>query len=56
MENNAAHSLLDKDLDNDWKVIRKLEREPNQSGSNFSVGYIVKKGNEECFLCSGCNE
>ncbi len=50
MENNAAHSLLDKTLNNDWKVIRKIEREPNQSGSNFSVGYIVKKDEEECFL------
>src|SRR5690606_7900906 len=50
MENNAAHGLLNKVLDNNWKVIRKIERDPNQSGSNFSVGYIVKKNEEECFL------
>jgi len=50
MDNNAAHSLLNHELSNGWKVINKIERDVNQSGSNFSVGYIVKKGKEECFL------
>lgn len=50
MENNAAESLLDLTLKNDWVVKRKVERTPDQSGSTFSVGYIVEKDEEECFL------
>ncbi len=50
MENNAAHSLEGLLLKSGWKVLKKQERDPNQSGSNFSVGYIVEKNGEKCFL------
>ena len=45
MEQTAAHLLLNQKLKNGWTVIKKLERNASQSGSNFSVGYIVQ--NEE---------
>jgi len=51
MEQTAAHLLLNQKLKNGWTVIKKLERDANQSGSNFSVGYIVENENKEtCFL------
>lgn len=50
MDNNAAHNLLNLTLKSGWHVIEKPERDPNQSGSNFSVGYIVEKGGDTCFL------
>jgi serine/threonine protein kinase len=51
MENNAAHSMLNHTLKTGWFVKEKPERDdPNQSGSNFSVGYIVEKAGETCFM------
>lgn len=50
MDNNAAHNLLNRKLKNGWVVKEKPERDPNQSGSNFSVGYIVEKDGEICFM------
>lgn len=47
---NAAHSLEGRTLNNRWLVKEKIERDVNQSGSNFSVGYIVKKDNKDYFL------
>ena len=47
MEQTAAHLLLNQKLKNGWTVIKKLERDANQSGSNFSVGYIVENENGE---------
>jgi len=50
MDNNAAHSLINITLKSGWHVKEKPERDPNQSGSNFSVGYIVEKDGETCFM------
>ena len=50
MDNNAAHSLLNVTLKSGWLVKEKPLRDPNQSGSNFSVGYIVEKDGETCFM------
>lgn len=50
MDNNAAHSLLNRTLKKGWVVKEKPERDPNQSGSNFSVGYTVEKDGETCFM------
>lgn len=50
MDNNAAHNLLNRTLKSGWLVKEKPERDPNQSGSNFSVGYIVEKDGETCFM------
>lgn len=50
MDNNAAHSLLNRTLKSGWYVKEKPLRDPNQSGSNFSVGYIVEKEGETCFM------
>tara|TARA_R110000868_G_scaffold399683_1_gene673640 strand:- start:2792 stop:3859 length:1068 start_codon:yes stop_codon:yes gene_type:complete len=50
MDNNAAHNMLNQTLKSGWFVKEKPERDPNQSGSNFSVGYIVEKDGETCFM------
>lgn len=50
MDNNAAHSLVGQTLKSGWFVKNKPERDVNQTGSNFSVGYIVEKNGETCFL------
>jgi eukaryotic-like serine/threonine-protein kinase len=50
MDNNAAHSLLNLTLKKGWVVKEKPDRDANQSGSNFSVGYIVEKDGETCFM------
>lgn len=50
MQNNAAHSLLNYTLKSDWKVIEKITKSDNSTGSFFSVCYIVEKDGEVCFL------
>lgn len=50
MDNNAAHNLLNRTLKSGWQVKEKPERDPNQTGSNFSVGYIVEKEGQTCFM------
>jgi serine/threonine protein kinase len=50
MDNNAAHNMLDITLKSGWHVKKKPDRDPNQSGSNFSVGYIVEKDGDTCFM------
>ncbi len=50
MDNNVAHIMLNLTLKSGWVVKEKPERDPNQSGSNFSVGYIVEKDGETCFM------
>ena len=42
--------MLNQSLKSGWFVKEKPERDPNQSGSNFSVGYIVEKDGETCFM------
>lgn len=46
MDNNAAHNMLNLTLKSGWFVKEKPERDPNQSGSDFSVG------NEERSFCA----
>lgn len=50
MDNNAAHNLLNRTLKSGWFVKEKPLRDPTQSGSNFSVGYIVEKNGETFFM------
>ncbi len=50
MDNNAAHSLEGHTLKSGWFVKKKPERDVNQTGSNFSVGYIIEKDRETCFM------
>jgi serine/threonine protein kinase len=50
MENNAAHSLENHTLNSGWLVKKKQERNINQSGANFSVGYIVERNGKSAFL------
>lgn len=50
MDNNVAHIMLNLTLKSGWVVKEKPERDPNQSGFNFSVGYIVEKDGETCFM------
>ena len=50
IEDNAAHNLLNLTLKSGWYVSEKLERGDNQTGSFFSVWYIVEKDGERCFI------
>ncbi len=50
MDNNAAHNLLNRTLKSGWYVKTKPERDTNQSGSTFSVGYVVEKDGQTCFM------
>jgi serine/threonine protein kinase len=50
MDNNAAHSLENHTLKSGWFVKEKQKRDVNQTGSNFSVGYIVEKDGEISFM------
>lgn len=47
---NAAHNLLNLTLKSGWKVIEKIEKEDNATGSFFSVAYKVEREKEVCFL------
>lgn len=47
---NAAHSLEGVTLTTGWIVKEKISKGPNQSGANFSVGYIVNKDGKDCFM------
>jgi len=49
-QDNAANSLLNKELPNNWKVIKKLEPKENSTGGFFSVCYIVNNGEKDAFL------
>ncbi|MEI8086195.1 MAG: hypothetical protein WCG93_08270 [Paludibacter sp.] len=50
MTDSAAHNLLDITLASGWKIIKKIEKTDNQTGSFFSVCYLVEKESETCFL------
>lgn len=47
---NAAHGLLGKTLLTGWTVTDKIEKDDNQTGSFFSVCYLVEKEGEKCFM------
>lgn len=42
MQLTYANQLLDRTLLGEWKVVEKLEKGPEQTGSYFSAGYIVE--------------
>lgn len=46
----AAHLLLGLELPGGWRVVKKLERAPDATGSNFSVGYIVEREGAQAYL------
>lgn len=47
----CASHLLGKTLNNKWKVIKKMDKAPDETGGNFSIGYIVEGGKgENAFL------
>src|SRR5688572_25067502 len=50
MEQNAANALLGLTLKTGWKVIEKVVKSDNSTGSFFSVCYKVEKNGEICFL------
>jgi eukaryotic-like serine/threonine-protein kinase len=47
---SAAHNLEKVTLPNDWVVIEKVVRKPGSTGGHFSIGYLVKKGNQIAYL------
>lgn len=50
MIDNAAHNLKGLTLKSGWEVIQKIEKQDNQTGSFFSVCYLVERNRERCFL------
>lgn len=46
----AAHMLEGMDLHGGWRVLEKIARAPDATGSNFSVGYIVTRNGEHAYL------
>jgi hypothetical protein len=50
MKDSAAHNLLGITLKTGWKVINKITKTANATGSVFSVCYKVEKDGNICFL------
>jgi serine/threonine protein kinase len=50
MDTNAAHNLTGITLKSGWRVIEKITKTDNSTGSFFSVCYKVERDNEICFL------
>lgn len=46
----AAHNLVGKTLNDVWLVKEKIKKGGTQTGSHFSVGYIVEKDGKNFFL------
>ena len=49
-KDDVLEELLGVDLPEGWKVDQRLTRKAFQSGSCFSVGYVVKRGEEKAFM------
>jgi serine/threonine protein kinase len=49
-QDNAAHSLLGRELKNGWLVTKKVEPKEGATGGFFSVCYVVQRDKEEAFL------
>jgi eukaryotic-like serine/threonine-protein kinase len=50
---NVAHNLVDTVLPDGWRLIRKTRASgfnPDESGGNFSVGYIGERNGKEAFV------
>lgn len=50
MIDSAANNLLNRTLSSGWKVIEKITKADNATGSFFSICYKVEKNNKICFL------
>ena len=50
MIDSAANNLLGRTLTRGWKVIEKITKADNATGSFFSICYKVEKDNKTCFL------
>jgi serine/threonine protein kinase len=46
----AAEMLTGLELPHGWRVVERLERSSESTGGNFSVGYIVERGDHRAFL------
>ena len=46
----AAHMLKGRELPGGWRVIEKIERDPDATGGHFSVGYIVERNGSRGYL------
>lgn len=49
-QDNAAHSLLGRELKNGWTVSEKIEPKAGSTGGFFSVCYVVTRDEEKAFL------
>jgi serine/threonine protein kinase len=47
---NPAELLLDKILEDGWKVYEKVKKKPDDTGGHFSVCYLVEKDGKKAFL------
>lgn len=45
-----AEQLVGRSIDNGWVIDRLLAKPVDETGGYFSVQYIAKRGEEECFL------
>lgn len=50
MSDSAANNLQGRTLKTGWKVIEKITKDDNSTGSVFSICYKVKKDDKICFL------
>lgn len=46
----ASSRLLNLTLNNDWLVVRHIQRSPNGSGGTFSHSYLARQGQREAFV------
>ncbi len=49
-QDNAAHALTGRHLNNGWIVTKKIEPKPGSTGGFFSFCYIVNNGEKDAFL------
>lgn len=50
MIDNAANNLQGRTLSSGWKVVEKIIKADNATGSFFSICYMVERDNKMCFL------
>jgi eukaryotic-like serine/threonine-protein kinase len=50
LTDDAAQNLLGIELEDGWKVIKKIDKVPGQTGSFFSVCYLIEKDGDTLFL------
>lgn len=52
---DAAENLNGLDLDGGWRVVGKIDRDPNSTGGNFCVGYWVENVDGRKGFCKALN-